>query len=108
MDTTINSKNIPIEYRVQLQGKMNRGVFDCINSGFGGKCSGSKNHRQSPYNVVEDIIGFADSQWGRMVGWKCRECGQIQFFHLRENENRGTFDYVRMYHEYKTTGKYEY
>lgn len=49
-----------------------------------------------------------DSQWGRMVVWKCRECGQIQFFHLRENENRGTFDYVRMYHEYKTTGKYEY
>ena len=88
MDTTINSKNIPIEYRVQLQG--------------------SKNHRQSPYNIVEDIIGFADSQWGRMVVWKCRECGQIQFFHLRENENRGTFDYVRMYHEYKTTGKYKY
>lgn len=108
MDTVINSKNIPIEYRVLLQGKMNKGIFDCVNSGWGGKCSGSKNHRQSPYNVVEDIIGFADSKWGWMVVWKCRECGQIQFFHLRENENRGTFDYVRMYHEYKTTRKYEY
>lgn len=27
----INKKNIPPKYKVPLQGKMNKGVFDCIN-----------------------------------------------------------------------------
>lgn len=100
----INSKNIPVEYRIQLSGKMNKGVFECINRW--DKCKASTNHRQIPSIVVEDIIGFADSQWGWMVVWECKECGQKQFFHLRENEQYGSLDYVKMYHEYMTTGKY--
>lgn len=108
MENEINSKNIPLEYRIPLQGRMNKGVFECINGGFGGNCPDTRTHRHSKYNVVEDIIGFAETQWGWMVVWKCKDCGQVQFFHLRENEQRGTFDYVRMYHEWKTTGKYEY
>lgn len=103
----INKQNIPQEYIVPLQGKMNKGVYDCINSGWGGNCTGDVSHRKNPYGVIEDIIGFAPSQWGTMVVWKCKSCGQIQCFHLRENEPIQHHDYVRMYHEYKTTGSYE-
>lgn len=101
----INKKNIPPKYKVPLQGKMNKGVFDCINSGWGGNCSNPTSHRQNEYFVIEDIIGFAESQWGTMVVWECKGCGQKQFFHLRENENNG-IDYVKMFHDWKTTGKY--
>ena len=101
----INKKNIPPKYKVPLQGKMNKVVFDCINSGWGGNCSNPTSHRQNEYCVVEDIIGFAESQWGTMVVWECKGCGQKQFFHLRENENNG-IDYVKMFHDWKTTGKY--
>lgn len=101
----INKQNIPLKYKIPLQGKMNKGVFDCINSGWGGKCENPKSHRRSPYNVTEDIVGFAESQWGTMVIWECKGCGQKQFFHLRENE-RGGPDYVVLYHNYITTGKY--
>jgi len=54
----VNKKNIPKEYMISLQGKMNKGVFDCYN------CKNNVSHRQSPYGVIEDIIGFADSNWG--------------------------------------------
>ena len=40
----INKKNIPPKYKVPLQGKMNKGVFDCINSGWGGNCSNPTSH----------------------------------------------------------------
>lgn len=101
----INKKNIPLCYKIPLQGKMNKGVFDCINSGFGGNCSNPVSHRKSPYCVIEDIIGFADSPWGTMVVWECKECGQKQFFHLREEESNH-IDYVELYHRWRTTGKY--
>lgn len=108
METTeINKKNIPKEYIIELKGKMNKGVFDCIESGWGGNCRNNVSHRQSKYNVVEDIIGFAPSKWGTMVVWQCKSCGQVQFFHLRENEPIQHHDYVRMYHQYKTTGTWD-
>ena len=104
----INKRNIPLQYKVPLQGKMNKSINDCINSGWGGKCSNPKEHRQISCNVTEDVIGFADSQWGTMVVWECKECGQKQFFHLREWDSMMRTDYVRMYHEFLTIGKYNF
>ena len=101
----INNKSIPLRYKVPLQGKMNKGIFDCINSIFSEKCGYKPTHRQNIYSVVEDIVGFADSAWGTMVIWECKGCGQKQFFHLRENEVR-RIDYVALYHSFLTTGKY--
>jgi len=83
---------------------MNKGVYDCFDS----KCcySFKPTHRKSQYNVTEDVIGFADSRFGRMVVWECKGCGQIYFFHLRENDDLTSFDYVSFYHQYITTGDY--
>ena len=98
----INKTNIPSEYIISLQGIMNRGVFECF------KCNTKHTHRKSEYWVIEDVLGFADSQWGKMVVWQCKECGQIYFFHLRENEPITPFDYVAFYHQYKTTGSWKF
>jgi len=95
----INNKNIPLNYMIPFQGRMNKGVFDCM------YCDSKALHRKSKYCVVEDIIGFSDSPWGKMIVWKCKDCGKIQFFHLRENESYN-LDYVKLYHEYITTGIY--
>jgi len=103
MEKEVNKNNIPVKYKIPLTGKMNKGVFDCLNEWNG--CPNRKSHRQSPYCVIEDIIGFADSNWGTMVVWECKCCGQKQFFHLREY-SRGGLDYVKAYHEYITTGKW--
>lgn len=102
--TLVNKKNIPLEYKIALQGKMNKGVYDCINS-HDGKCSSEQNHRKNKYKVIEDIIGFAESQWGTMVVWECKDCGQIQFFHLRENE-KTSFDYVSEFDTFHKNGSY--
>lgn len=98
----VNKKNIPPEYMITLQGKMNKGIYDC----FDYKCKKPVNHRASKYNVIEDIIGFAKSSIGMMVVWECKGCGQKYFFHLRENDLSNYHDYVKMYHNYKTTGTY--
>lgn len=79
-ENIIDKHHIPLEYKIPLQGIMNKGVFDCIQSGFGGKCKNPTSHRLNKYCVIEDIIGFADSPWGTMVVWQCRECGQNNFF----------------------------
>lgn len=100
----INKKNIPLHYMIPLQGKMNRGVYDCFESG----CHFEPTHRKSPYSVVEDIIGFANSNIGKMVIWECKGCGEKYFFHLRENDIFSNIDYVNLYHQFLTTGKWEY
>ncbi len=81
---------------------MNKGVYTC----FDYKCSKPINHRESKYNVIEDIVGFAKSNIGIMVVWECKGCGQKYFFHLRENDPNNPYDYVEFYHKYKTTGKW--
>lgn len=40
-ENIIDKHHIPLEYKIPLQGIMNKGVFDCIQSGFGGKCKKS-------------------------------------------------------------------
>lgn len=103
--TEVNSHNIPLQYLVPLQGRMNKGVFKCFNI----RCNFEPTHRQSEYGVTEDIIGFANSNIGKMVVWECKGCGEKYFFHLRENENPiPAHDYVVRYHEFITTGKWTY
>lgn len=103
----IDKKHILLEYRIPPQGVPNKMVSECVNAGWTGECDGDISHRELPYCVVEDIIGFAETQWGWAVVWRCKSCGKVQWFHLRENDDHG-LDYVRMYHEYKTTGKYSF
>jgi len=89
---------------IPLQGKMNKGVFSCF------ECRHEPTHRKSKFNVVEDILGFANSNIGQMVVWQCKGCGEIYFFHLRENDKPyiKAHDIVVKYHEYKETGKWEF
>lgn len=98
----INKHNIPKEYMIPLQGKMNKGVYNC----FDYKCEKPISHRASKYNVIEDIIGFANSNIGKMVVWECKGCGQKYYFHLREFEETTHHDYVKFYHDYKTKGSW--
>ena len=84
---------------------MNKGVSTCFRSG----CYHEPTHRQLKYLVVEDIIGFAKHPDGMMVIWRCKSCDQIYFFHMRENEaDIPGHDIVIKYHEFKTSGKWEY
>jgi len=99
----VNKKNIPLKYKVPLQGTMNKGIYSCF------ECRFDPVHRQSKYTVVEDIIGFADSIDGVMVVWECKNCGTKYFYHLRDwEETIKAHDIVVKYDEYVKTGKWEW
>lgn len=100
----VSKLNIPKQYMIPLQGEMNKGVYDCF------QCNFEPTHRKSKFGVTEDILGFANSNIGKMVVWECKGCGQKYYFHLRENDLPyiQAHDKVITYHEYVTTGKWEY
>lgn len=83
---------IPIKFKIPLQGKMNKGVYNCI------KCDFVSPH----YDVTPYILGFSESNWGDMVVWECPKCGQKMFFHYIGN--RYCFDYIIRYEEFLKGG----
>lgn len=86
---------IPIQFKIPLQGRMNKGVYQCLECRF----------TAPEYDVTPYIKGFADSNYGEMVVWECPECGQKQFFHYR-GDMYG-FDYVTNYQEFLKGGDWK-
>jgi DNA-directed RNA polymerase subunit RPC12/RpoP len=78
---------IPAEYIIEPVGRKNGMVYKCV------EC-----WKEAPdCNVTPYIIGFADTQWGRLVFWECPHCYQKQFFHYRSDG----YNYLEAYKAYK-------
>ena len=72
---------IKTKYRIPLQGEYNEGIYDCPECGY-----------QSE-NVVEDAIGFADSNIGNVLIWECPKCFLKWYFHSHWEEMGKNFYY---------------
>ena len=84
---------IPLKYKVPLQGRMNKGVYSCFYP-----CDFVAPH----YDVTPYIKGFADSNYGTMVVWECPLCFKKSYFHYR-GDMYG-FDYILRYEEFLKGG----
>ena len=74
-------KTIALKHKIPLQGKYHKGVTDCPHC----------DHR--PDNVIEHIIGFADSNIGLMAVVECPKCFEKWRFHARLNSKVSYYDY---------------
>lgn len=68
---------IPSKFKVQPQGRINKGVYECYACDF----------KAPNYNVTPFIVGFADHPAGLMVVWQCPECGSKSMFHQRKDKH---------------------
>lgn len=85
---------IPLKYKIPLQGRMNKGVYSCFSP-----CEFVSPH----YDVTPYIIGFADSNIGTMVVWECPVCFKKSYFHFRGDQLG--FNYLDRYEEFLKGGE---
>jgi hypothetical protein len=64
---------IDLKYMIPLTGEYNAGISDCPNCGFEPEC------------IQPHIIGFSNSNIGRMVVCECPKCFTKWYFHARTN-----------------------
>ncbi len=65
----MGQEKVELMYKIPLTGKYNKGVNECLKCGYRSEV------------LVEDIIGFADSDSGLMAIVECPECFDKWFFH---------------------------
>jgi len=70
---------IPIKYRIPLQGKYNRMCHKCLDCGF--------NALDGDNSTYDFLIGFADSNIGHLMIWECPKCFAKWSFHSRIHED---------------------
>lgn len=83
---------IPIDYKIELVGKRNGMVYQCVN--YECRFDAPKG------NVTPFILGFAETTYGKFVVWECPKCFQKQYFHYFHSLDYG-YNYVKSFEAFK-------
>lgn len=67
------------KHKINLQGRYNKSVGCCLD------CDHSFIKDNSHGALVDNIIGFADSDYGLMAIWECPVCFSKWFYHGEEH-----------------------